>query len=373
MATVPTLQFRNSTYQMNEHEVNASIAVTRTGDNTGNATVQYAVKNGIAKDGSERILGTGMLGFTAGETQKTFQVSIPSDLAANSMPLQLELRNPTGAQLGDPHQAELTIRPAPRPLGPVWGNIWRVVRHVVLAGVLIGAIYGLSCAILATAKGWSENWREYLVPRKEQLLSFPEGTQLTAAEQVRLKDQLERTRQRSLLHLDVMTFYYTRYYMAIIMLLLVASLAAITLVLIGKKGWESTNQYIITTFFIMMAASVFFGAWPKVFRQEQNITDNKVFFLKYMALENEIFSYVVTNEVLNYMITTDELKKPPPEETKVPPPKPGDTPKQVSRAGTLMSAKDFIHYVDLQLAQDNIAIGFDYTQVPSYKNAFDTK
>ena len=38
-----------------------------------------------------------------------------------------------------------------------------------------------------------------------------------------------------------------------------------------------------------------------------------------------------------------------------------------------MSAKDFIHYVDLQLAQDNIAIGFDYTQVPSYKNAFDTK
>ena len=48
----------------------------------------------------------------------------------------------------------------------------------------------------------------------------------------------------------------------------------------------------------------------KVFRQEQNITDNKVFFLKYMALENEIFSYVVTNEALNYMVTTDELKTP---------------------------------------------------------------
>ncbi len=286
--------------------------------------------------------------------------------------------------MGDPQQAVLTIRPASWCLGPVWGNIWRVVRHVVLAGVLIGVIYALSCAVLETAKGWSKNWHEYLVPQKEQLLTFPEGNQLTAAEQVRLKDQLERTRQRSLLHLDVMTFYYTRNYMAIIMLLLVASLAAITLVLIGKRGWEATTQYIITTFFIMMAASVFFGAWPKVFRQEQNITDNKVFFLKYMALENEIFSYVVTNEALNYMITTQELKKPlvsastvtptpAPGATEVPPPKSGDTPKQVSRASISLSAKDFIHSVDLQLAQDNIALGFDYTQVPNYKNAFDTK
>jgi Calx-beta domain len=382
MATEPTLQFSDAAYHIHKNEANASIGLTRIGDNTGNATVLYALKKGTASDSTKRILTTGTLSFALGETQKTVPVSIPANFTESSVPLHLELSNPTGAQLGDPHEATLSISSAGWSMGPAWSQVWRVFSHVALALLSISVICGISWAVLETAKGWSRDWRKYLVPQQDQQLTFTEGTQITAAEQGRLKDQLERTRQRSRLHLDVMTFYYIRYYMSIIMLLLVASLAAITLVLISKRGWERTNEYIITTFFLMTAASMCFGSWPKVFRQEQNITDNKVFYLKYTSLENEILSYAATNEALNHMITSDELKKSlilsstatlAPGESQGPIPKPADSQTQVTRAGIPLSAKDFIHYIDLQLAQSNIAIGFDYTQVPTYKNAFDTK
>ncbi len=41
--------------------------------------------------------------------------------------------------------------------------------------------------------------------------------------------------------------------------------------------------------------------------------------------------------------------------------------------GLPVSASDGIRYVDLQLAQDNIAIDFDDQQVPTYQGVFATQ
>lgn len=59
----------------------------------------------------------------------------------------------------------------------------------------------------------------------------------------------------------------------------------------------------------MVASSpVFHGAFPGVFRQERNIV-NKVLYLNFLSLENEVFSYAVTGEALNYDAMRKELEQ----------------------------------------------------------------
>ena len=171
--------------------------------------------------------------------------------------------------------------------------------------------------------------------------------------------------------------------MGIIILSFTGALAAIALVLISKKGWAATSEYVITTFFIMTCAALFYGSWAGLFKQEENITNNKVLYLKYTALENELFSFVTTGEALRYDVSANEVKtattaaQPPATDkpaqqkgAKTPASKPASSPDPDKSIGILLSPSAFIHYVDLQLAQDNIAIGFDYSQIPNYKAAF---
>lgn len=94
-----------------------------------------------------------------------------------------------------------------------------------------------------------------------------------------------------------------------------------------------------------------------MFQQEQNIKENKVLYLKYEALENEVLSFAATYEPLLRETKADALANELPQQESA-------TPERVRK---------FIHYVDEQLAQGNIAIGFDYSQIPTYKNAFEVQ
>jgi len=89
----------------------------------------------------------------------------------------------------------------------------------------------------------------------------------------------------------------------------------------------------------MTAATAYYGLFPSVFQQQQNITDNKALFLSYKALEGEVVSYPITGRNIK-----GEIKKP----------------------------EEFINYVDAELNRiGNIAIGFDSTKI-NYKGAFET-
>jgi hypothetical protein len=88
----------------------------------------------------------------------------------------------------------------------------------------------------------------------------------------------------------------------------------------------------------MTAAAAYYGLFPPVFQQQQNISDNKALFLEYKSLENEVVSYPLTGT---------DIK------------------------GEAKTPKQFINYVDSEMRRlGNIAIGFDYTKI-SYKGAFD--
>jgi hypothetical protein len=160
----------------------------------------------------------------------------------------------------------------------------------------------------------------------------------TEAETLRLQDQLQTIRDRIRHHGTVMAYFYEKYYGAITMVMIAGVIVAVTLFFIAQKGWDNASSYVKAIFVVMSAAAAFYGLLPPVFEQEKNITDNKELFLQYKVLESELGSYPLTH-------TTVKNE-----------PKP---------------AKDFINYIDAEMARiGNIAVGFDITKV-NYKNAID--
>ncbi len=108
---VSNVQFNALSYNVGEGAGFATITVTRTGDTSGTATVDFATSDLSAQQRTDYTITAGTLTFATGETSKTFVVLIVDDVyVEGSESLNLSLSNPTGgAVLGSPSTAVLTI------------------------------------------------------------------------------------------------------------------------------------------------------------------------------------------------------------------------------------------------------------------------
>ncbi len=105
-----TLQFSAANYSVGENDRSVLITVTRTGDTTSGAAVDYAAMSGTASERSDFTTAMGVLRFGVGETAKSFPVFVSDDAFAEiAETVNLTLSNPTGATLGSPNTATLTI------------------------------------------------------------------------------------------------------------------------------------------------------------------------------------------------------------------------------------------------------------------------
>jgi hypothetical protein len=107
-----TLQFSEATYEVVEGEgVVATITVTRVGGSYGEASVQYATKDGSAQAGLDYIEISGTLSWGDGDTDpKTFTVDIIDDSEyEDNETFTLKLKKVEGATIGEPGTAEVTI------------------------------------------------------------------------------------------------------------------------------------------------------------------------------------------------------------------------------------------------------------------------
>jgi hypothetical protein len=105
------VQFGASNYVASEGGT-ATITVTRTGNTNAAVTVNYATADGSAVAGADYTAANGTLTFAAGETSKTFTVSLQSDaLVEAKRTVLLALSDPSGATVpGGAARAMLTIR-----------------------------------------------------------------------------------------------------------------------------------------------------------------------------------------------------------------------------------------------------------------------
>jgi hypothetical protein len=140
-----------------------------------------------------------------------------------------------------------------------------------------------------------------------------------------------------------MAYFFTNYYRAIQMMALFGAIAAVALFFVAFKGWTSTNQYVRNVFITATVLTAYFSLFPTVFKQQENITDNKNLYLEYVAIQNSVRTYAATGQPF------------------------------LAAEGTVKANEaDFLHDIDQRMAAlNNIAIGFDYTKV-SYKDIFST-
>lgn len=105
-----TVQFSPASFSVGEGAGFMNITVTRSGGSTGAVTVNYATSNGTAKEGKNYVAASGVVSFAAGETSKTFPVLIiDNSIVEGARTVNLGLSSPSGATLGAPNTAVLTI------------------------------------------------------------------------------------------------------------------------------------------------------------------------------------------------------------------------------------------------------------------------
>jgi Tol biopolymer transport system component len=105
-----TIQFSLANYNIGEGDGSLTITVNRIGDTSGAATVDFASSDGTATQTKDYEVASGTLSFAAGEVSKTFTALIVDDAyVENNETFNVILKNPTGANLGSPSQATVTI------------------------------------------------------------------------------------------------------------------------------------------------------------------------------------------------------------------------------------------------------------------------
>ncbi len=129
-ATVSTIQLSQPTFNVNETAASVTVGVTRSGDTTSVATVNFATSDNaglascttIANNASSRcdyITAVGSLTFAPGETSKNITVLIVNDIyTENPENLTVTLNNPIGATLGTTTSSTITISDGGTETGP---------------------------------------------------------------------------------------------------------------------------------------------------------------------------------------------------------------------------------------------------------------
>jgi hypothetical protein len=103
-------QFSTDTYNVMKNAGNATITVTRMGDTSHAATVDYATHDATALSGHDYTGVSGTLSFTAGQTSQNFNVPIiDNSVVDGDRSFVITLGNPTGDVISSPDTATVNI------------------------------------------------------------------------------------------------------------------------------------------------------------------------------------------------------------------------------------------------------------------------
>lgn len=102
--------FSPANFGVTEACTSVTINVTRSGDTSGSASVDYATSDGTATERGDYITARGTLNFAAGDTSKTFTVLINDDsIVEGTETFNINLSNPVGFNMGTPSTAVVSI------------------------------------------------------------------------------------------------------------------------------------------------------------------------------------------------------------------------------------------------------------------------
>lgn len=173
-------------------------------------------------------------------------------------------------------------------------------RHILLGSSVVLLSVILANGLRSHAVELSQRWTRWLpyadsaVVRGIVVDSTTIRSRGSPAEVLRLEEQMQQIAARANLHLEIMKYFYGRYFASVTMAALLAVAAGLCLVHITKVGWSNANRYVMTVFVMTAGLAIFYQLSPRLYQQQQNITANKALYLGYVALSDEVRTYVVT-------------------------------------------------------------------------------
>jgi hypothetical protein len=222
-----------------------------------------------------------------------------------------------------------------------------LLGHSLIAGALLlfmgGNLIWLNSFANAKANQWfGDPIRRELAPFKQDL-----GEELSP--ETRLREQLAEIQYRREKHSVVMLHFYERHFVSLSMASGSALIAATCLFFISKQGWKNVNNSLINVFVVTSSIALLFNQLPQLFEHDINIEVNRKLYLQYVALENQVRSYLATQGTLG---------------TDSPEPNQFET----------IEINQFICNVDKELEELNqIPLQFDASQVIKVQNFMDSQ
>ena len=134
-ASTPLSFFNFAVPQFDTHEAagHAEIVVTRTGDLSTPATVEYSISGGTAFERADYTTAAGRLRFAPGESQRSFDILLTDDATQEqSETIELLIWKPTGASIGIRDHATLLIHDndfGPATSNPIDSSAFFVRQH----------------------------------------------------------------------------------------------------------------------------------------------------------------------------------------------------------------------------------------------------
>lgn len=224
------------------------------------------------------------------------------------------------------------------------------------AALYIGLVSGMLSVTLISAhlvasraRETADAWERFLQP-KLQLMDQKSTTHFCvipntkpSPASARLEQDYWEVRSRMDHHLAVLEYFYINYFRAIVIGASLGAVAGVCLFYIVNKGWSNANNYIIVAWVFSTVTAAYYFSYVTIFRQQENIADNKALYLQYVGLGNEILTYCATG-TSDYPIAASSAQPP------------------------QLTVELYAHQIDARMAAiNNIAIGFDYTKITDYK------
>jgi hypothetical protein len=216
-----------------------------------------------------------------------------------------------------------------------WGK--ETVRCIALFFTLMSAYVGTFWFLYFGLHNKSQQWpkdRAAALPgdiREMCLGSYPDSTAMCN----RLGEQYDVTVVRAFFHPDLFSHYIAEHFAALSLTFACGIFTAASLVIISRKGWEHTHNYVLTFFIASTLATSFFGGYPQLASHTENVQDNEQLFLEHGNLAGEMRTFAVTQRG-----------------------------KAEDGQDTVEDLAEFIHYIDRKLAAMNhIPLEFDASAV----------
>jgi hypothetical protein len=170
------------------------------------------------------------------------------------------------------------------------------IKHALLVVVMLLLIFAIAAPSLKSdAHTYAKKWlsADYSYLKKPLMLKYSSNFDSDDEfKKKRLQEQFNRIRDREKTHLNIMIYFYERYYMAISISAIAGIIAAVALLFISKSGWSNANTYVVTVFLVTSSTSAYFGAFPTLFEQKKNIDNNKSIYKIHAGMEQQVLSYV---------------------------------------------------------------------------------